>query len=214
MKNKNSIGATLTEDQYSMVRRKLFVEGLSWQKVISALINAYIMGDISVTTSGRYKLSPPSGYIPVIRIPDGVDEVEIEPDWGVNNPRPQMGSTSDHAWDEEIWKTRELVQYVREITGRRISIILLRELLNHLDIPKANTQWKFTGPEDKYVTQVIEAIEEGLYDELSKLGTGRAEQHRLRNKRKLDEPKEAKELTDKEKRIQHLRKLRQIEETE
>lgn len=213
MNNKTKlISCRLTEDQFGLARRKLFVESLSWQRVISALVNAYIMGDISVTPSGRYVLAPPTGYIPVVKVSEDEDAVEIEPDWGVNNPRPQMGATYEPK-QGEYWGTKELAEYLRVETSRRLSVNSVRKLLRHLNIPKENNRWVFIGPEDIYIDQIKEAIQNGTYDDLIRESTKEANKMAMWRKHGVDEIREAKELSEKERRTQHLRRLRNIEDS-
>lgn len=210
-----NVNVMLTMDQYNLARRKLFVEHMSWQRVFSALINAYIVGDVSVLENGRYHLAPPSGYKPVVKI-EGSD-VDIEPDWGVNE-RPQVGYRNPNQAPKraKVWGTRELAHHLRSVTGRRISIPLLRKLLQALDVPKTDTgRWKFPKEEDDpHIPKIIEAIEEGVYDELLH---GQVAQARLVESDRIKRTRErsqAEKHHAKQRRLEHLKRLRQSESSE
>lgn len=212
-KKQYKVGAGLSEDQYNLVRRRLFIEDLSWQTVIRALLNAYITGDVSVTAQGRYHLSPPSHHIPVMQI-EGSD-VEIEPEWTVKD-RPQVGHKSREQKPREkpMWGTRELAAHLRELTGRKVSTNMLRKLLKVIDVPKHNNGgvWKFPGNEDnEHIPRIVEAFEEGVYDSLIYEGTANAEAVMEARLARESYKTEAQRIRQRQKRLAHLRRLRQTE---
>lgn len=216
MSSSPRVTARLTDDQYELLRRRLFVEDLSIQTMLSALVNAYIMGDVSVTAQGRYMLSPPSGYTPVVEVEKSEDVVEIEPDWGVEDGRPQVGATSHRQKPrtKPEWGTRELAYYLRKSTGRRVSIPNLRKLLNATEIEKAdNGRWTFEGPDDPNVGTVKQAVEEGVYDALVREGVHEARKVQEQKQVEEDELEFAIEETETNRRIQHLKRLRKVEES-
>lgn len=210
------VHAKLTKDQFSLLRRRAFVEDLTVQAILSALVNAYIAGDVSVTAQGRYMLSPPSDYEPIIEVEKAADVIEIEPNWGVKDGRPQVGATSHRQKprNKPEWGTRELARHLRKSTGRRVTIPSLRDLLNTLDIPKGdNGRWSFEGPDSETVNEVKTAIEEGVYDSLVLEGIREARKIAEENEARETEIQEAVEDYPEQRRIQHLKRLRQIEES-
>lgn len=211
---RHRVSARVTEDQFELLRRRTFVEDLTIQTVLSALVNAYISGDVSVTQQGRYMLSPPSDYDPVIEVERAEDVVEIEPDWGVEDGRPQVGATNHRQKPrgKPDMGTRELARYLRKETGRRVSLPSLRKLLNALDVPKDdNGRWTFEGTDSQTVSQVKEAIESGVYDSLVQEGVEAARKVAEANEAREEEIQEAVESYPKNRRIEHLKRLRRIE---
>lgn len=215
MSEKPKITARLTDDQYRLARHRLFVEDLTWQELISTLVNAYICGDISVTKQGRYHVAPPSGDEPVVLVPSGADVVEIEPDWGVDHPRPQVGAERPRQQPRGVraWGTTALANHLREVTGRRISKNVLRKLLKLLDIPKQdNGRWEFPGPDSEYVKKLEVAMNDGTYDTLIREGTKEANQLQRQKKKEEAEIEWAFEQDAKQRRLERLKQLRSIEE--
>lgn len=206
---KHRVSVHMTKDQFNLARRRLFVEDLSWQTVLNSLINAYIMGDISITSQGRYHISPPKSSIPVIQIEGIKDTVEIEPDWGKARHRPQAGDSKQTPRSKPKWGSKELAQHLRSVTGRRVSIQNLRKLLRTLEIEKkGNSRWVFDPDEDSETIAVIqEAIEDGVYDRLVREGTEEAQKKQQEDKAE----QEAKVQDAKARRLQHLKRLRKIE---
>lgn len=163
-----TVSVSLTDDQYELARRRAFVEDLGWRTIFNALVNAYIAGDITVTAQGRYTVHPPKSATPIVHVRRDADVVEIEPDWNVNDPRPQVGDDPrQQARPHSGWGTRALTQHIAQETGRKISKQYLRRLLSVLGIEKAeNGRWYFEGPQDSNVSLVLRAIEEGVYDQM------------------------------------------------
>lgn len=163
-----NINVSLTDDQYELARRRAFVEDLGWKPIFNALINAYIAGDITVTQQGRYTVHPPKSATPVVHVRRDADVIELEPDWNINDPRPQVGEDPrQQARPHSGWGTRALTQHIAQETGRKISPHYLRRLLSVLGIEKAdNGRWYFEGPTDERVSLVLTAIEEGVYDQM------------------------------------------------
>jgi hypothetical protein len=211
-----SVTVTLTEDQFELARRRLFIEGLGWTTVLRALVNAYVMGDVSVTKSGKYYMAPPSNYRPVVHVSKAEDVVEIEPEWGVASDRPQIGTTSvgqvTHLPDK--WGTKELAAYMREVTGRKISPTYLRRMMALIEIPKgSNNRWSFDGPDDPKVATVRKAIDEGIYQAIIHEGIRVASQYEDKRRKKAEEIKEAIHDTKMEERARRIKMIKSIEES-
>lgn len=213
--SKKMIQVYISSDQYALARRRMWVENLSWPKLITALLNAFITGDITVTRQGRYHLSPPLSSVPVISVPRGGEEIELEPDWNIRGQtRPQVGTEEPkqkprHA---KSWGTREVALYLQQETGRRISLPAMRKLLSVLDVPKGdNSRWNFGGPDDLTVQILKESIEDGTYDAVLYEETSKARAASERNKQKLAALKEAEDMTVKARKLKHLKELRNIE---
>lgn len=168
----HTVSITISDQQYELARRRAFVEDLRWRHIWNALINAYIAGDITVTQQGRYSVHPPTSATPVVHVRKDADLVELEPDWSINDPRPQVGDKStQQTRPHHGWGTSALLQHLKETTGRKIPKQYLRRLLNLLEIPKAdNGRWYFDGINDPLVSVVIEAVVGGVYDEMIRVG--------------------------------------------
>lgn len=167
-----TIAAQVTDDQYELARRRAFVEDLPWKTIFNALINAYIAGDITVTRQGRYSVALPQSSVPVARVRRDADDIEIEPDWNLKDPRPQVGTKANQQDKPSSgWGTGALNEHIKKETGRKIPRQYLRQLLRTLGIEKAdNGRWYFEGPTDPQVETVISAIESGVYDALIREG--------------------------------------------
>jgi hypothetical protein len=193
----------------------MWVEDISWPKLISALLNAFIMGDVSVTNDGRYHLSAPVSSVPVIQVPKGDQTIELEPDWNIRGKtRPQVGADEPKQKPRiaKSWGTREVALYLRQETGRRISLPILRQLLSILEIPKGeNTRWNFRGATDPAIQTIKDAIENGTYDTLLREGTSKARAASERNKQKLEALESARTKTKNARKSKHLKQLRKIE---
>lgn len=175
-----SISVTLSDDQYELARRRAFVEDLTWSRIFRGLINAYIAGDITVTQQGRYSVNPPKAPIPVVHVRRDANITEIEPDWKTNDKRPQVGVDDPKHQTKRGsgWGTAALQQHLGEETGRKISRQYLRNLLKLLKIEKAdNGRWDFAGPMDPQVKRVIEAVENGTYDEMVRIDLTAMKRH-------------------------------------
>lgn len=212
-KKPHTVSFRVTKDQYNLARRRLFVEDLNWQTVMRALLNAYIMGDVSVTSEGRYHIAPPSGYVPVVEVTKEEDVVEIEPDWGTTSERPQVGAnhSRQHPRNHPVWGTRELAAYLRRETGRRVTVQVLRKLLTLLEVPKAdNGFWQFDGEDDKHVSTIIEAITDGTYATLVKEGVVNAQKHVEKKEDRALDSEELEEARSRNAKINHLKRVRRI----
>ena len=216
-KKYHTVPVKLSTDQYNLARRRMFAEDMSWQEVLVPLLNAYIMGDVTVTRQGRYYLHPPRDGIPIIEIPKKEDKVELEPDWNIGENRPQVSADKPQQKPRNLkdWGTRQVAVYLREETGRKISIPVLRQLLSLYEIPKGNnSRWSFTGGDDPHVQTLKQAIEDGTYDTLLREGTQRAVEARKRKQQELDELAEAEEITNERRRQKHLERIRKIQNHE
>lgn len=214
MNRPHRITAALTAEQYQLARRRLFTERQSWQKVLNALINAYITGDITVTDAGRYHLKPPQAQPIVVHIPKGADLIEVDIDWGTPNKRPQVGAgnSSQQPKVHKAWGTKALAQYLREQTGRKITLQSLRYMLRVMEIEKKhNNRWEFQGPDDPVVAEVLDAIITGLYDDLVRMGTDAASAIRIHKENQEKTAKQALLANQAERRMLHLKRLRSIE---
>lgn len=208
------VATQLTDQQYNLARRRLFAEKQTWQKVLNALVNAYITGDITVTEAGRYHLSTPKGKPVVIQVPKGADLIEVDVDWGTKDRRPQVGADSPSQKPKVLsaWGTKDLLFHLRSVTGRRITMQSLRYLLRIMEIEKdGNNRWEFKGPEDERVTEVEEAIYSGLYDELVRMGTEAAAAIRITKEKQEKALKNAVSAHEAERKALHLKRLNQIE---
>lgn len=216
-KKRKAVTVHLTPTQFSLARRRIFHEHLTWQMVMNALMNAYITGDITVTKQGRYHMAPPQGAVPVIHVPKDGEVVEIDVDWGTKDSRPQVGASNKAQHPKrprsDSWGTRELVGYLREETGRNVRLASLQLLLRTLEIPKhGGHHWKFTGEDDPLVVEILETFHDGTYDRLIRQGLDKAEVARERRKSKEAEIKNAVTTTEQQRKILHLKRLRSTEE--
>lgn len=205
------VAVTLTLDQYNLARRRLFVESMSWEKVLRALVNAYITGDVSVSKQGRYSLAPPSNLVPQVKVPIDGDLVDIDVDWQTPSERPQVGVTEprQQSRSRDYWGTREVSAFLRETTGRNVKPQGLRLLLRTLNVPKgAHKQWRFDGPNDKKLLLIIDAVKDGTYDSLIREGLSELETKRRRKQAEARDLKQSEEMTAEQRRIAHLKKLR------
>lgn len=208
-----TIGVSISDEQYELARRRAFVEDLKWKHIWNALINAYIAGDITVTQQGRYSIHPPKAAIPVVHVRHDADLIELEPDWSINDPRPQVGADSTHQQSKHKgaggWGTTHLHQYIKQETGRKIPKQYLRRLLKALEIPKSdNGRWYFKGPTDPKVETVISAIETGVYDEITRLGL----EHMLKSVAKSHEHEVHDVQHAETKRQRFIERLKQMED--
>lgn len=213
---KKQVTVNLTQDQFDLARRRLFIEGLSWGVVLRALLNAYVMGDVSVTKSGKYYMAAPSNYKPVVHVTQAEDVVEIEPAWGVTSDRPQVGENRVGTVTKlpPKWGTRELAAYLRDHTGRKITPMYLRKMLALIEIPKGeNGRWSFEGENDPQVKTIIKAITEGVYEAIIYEGLQEAKQYQAKRVEKAEEIKDAIRNTKMEEQARRLRRLKAIEES-
>lgn len=208
------VSTQITSQQYNLARRRMYAEGQNWQKVLNALINAYIIGDVTVTDGGRYQVSPPK-HLPVsVQVPKNADLIEVDVDWGTRDRRPQVGANapSQQQKPRKSWGTKELLNHLRKETGRHVTIQSLRYMLRILEIEKQeNNRWIFSGPEDERVAEIEEAIYSGLYDELIRMGTERAEAIRITKQKQKKALKQAASAYEAERKLLHLKRLNQLE---
>lgn len=205
-----TITAHVTDNQYELARRRAFVEDLSWKTIFNALINAYIAGDITVTQQGRYSVAIPESSTPVVHIRRDADTIELEPDWNVNDPRPQVGTTSSQqARPHNGWGTSALNEYIKQETGRKIPKQYLRRLLRTLGIEKAeNGRWYFEGPNDPQVATILSAIESGVYDEMIRQGIDEM----VKQVKPKEDPKKHEDKHQEIRRKKFMKRLKQLED--
>lgn len=213
MSDRKMVPVKLTEDQWKLAKRRLFVEHQTWQVVLSALVNAYICGDITVTRDGRYSMNPPEGASPVVEVPKGADYVEIEPDWQVPQGKPQKGY-ENREYDSPApgWGTRQLQQHLRKHTGRGLKLPALRELLRYLEIEKEGHRYLFDGPTDERVDMIETAIHTGVYDALVRKGLKQADKYREQKIEEQEEIEKSAGVYKESKRLKRLKQMRSIED--
>jgi len=139
----------LTTNQRDLLKlRASETPGLSIQKVLTTAVSAFIRGDFVVRADGSYTLRE-SG---VISFEDDADAVDL---------------TSLGESEPEVWGTREIAEHAARMTGRRVSIHLLRVLLRE-EFPKpegAGKQARYRFSSDSpEVTQIIKRVGEGALD--------------------------------------------------
>ena len=149
----------LTPEQHTLARKRLETERLTWQKLLSAAVNAYVRGEFRVNARGRYYFgSSQSGE--ALAFEDSDDAVGLEDLQEVDIP------LSD---DEATLGTRELAEKAEQMTGRRVPLTLLRRLVRtrwpQEESPGPGTRYRWRE-DDPQVWEIIDAIGKGAIDEL------------------------------------------------
>lgn len=216
---RKSVMLRITEDQYRILKRKAFVEDLSFQVIFNALTNAYITGDLTVKRDGRYAINQPLQNVePVVQYRDKDQElVEVRPDWQTKTaankkPQPQVPpSRKAHRKNKsENWGTKEARAYLRGETGRKVDQQVFYQLLHALEIPKAGARYKFTGPDDPHILKLKEGIESGLYDELKTNSLKTAVAHTEAKKKQKEDFIDAETMLARKKKLDHVKRLQEI----
>lgn len=160
MKRPHTATVRLTESQYALAKEKFARDrGMSWQKLLTAAVNAYVQGDFIVKPDGTYTISEPSA----ISYGDDDDAVDLADLLEPHEGRPYGSQKS------ETIGTRELAKLAERRTGRRVAIPVLRRLVRERFPQEENPgpgtryRWETTDPE---VDEIIEAIGAGALDEL------------------------------------------------
>lgn len=163
-----TVSVRLTPQQHELLRRRCLSDGVNMQTVLSAGVNAYVLGDLRVRANGRYFVEGP-------RVPSSrEDEVPLraptpeQPERVVTitqptaQPRSRRSSGLTTSW---------LVEHLHQRTGKKVSARMLRLLLAHMEErgmvePREGRYWKFTGDADPRVVAVVIAMDDGTYDEV------------------------------------------------
>lgn len=149
----------LTTEQNDLAKRRLEAERLTWQKVLSAAINAYIRGDFRVNLRGEYRVqtSEASG---ALAFGDDDEALGLEELQELDLPLED---------DEDILTTRDLAEKAEEVTGRKVPLTLLRRLVRtrwpQEESPGPGTRYRWRA-NDPVIWEIIEAIGEGAIDQL------------------------------------------------
>lgn len=158
----------LTDRQFTAAKKRMAVEGVSWQKVLSAAINAYIIGDLRVTPEGRYTVLEPRIRTPRIMDEDSgeaVDIRELKRDKSGRVHSKQGTRQRMRGRRQEGWGVGELVIWLRLQTGRKVQAQKLRKMLKAMEVPKAeNGRWMFEGEDDPVVIDVLKRVVKGELD--------------------------------------------------
>lgn len=166
----------LTDRQWKLAKRKMADDQLTWQAILSAAVNAYILGHFGVTPSGRYTVWPPGSEAPAVEDPDGDGTVDLAELWQgappQGNPRPHSSQDDpqQRQWGTggRRWGTRELAAHLRYETGRRVNLTVLRKLLRrHFSDVKDGHRWKFDGPGDPTVARCVDLVADGELDRVA-----------------------------------------------
>lgn len=172
---RRTVTLKVTDRQFQSMKRKMAIEGLTWQKVLNAAVNAYLLGDMEVMASGKYRTRTPRNTMP--QLYDETDAEVID----INDLRSRgKGGRTDtvHTTGRGMqrkkgrrltgWGVPELAVWLRETTGRRVQLQKLRKLLRKMEVPKEeNGRWRFEGEDDEWVGKVREAVENGELDQFT-----------------------------------------------
>lgn len=162
----------LTESQYRLARERFARDrtGMSWQKLLTAAVNAYVRGDFQVNPDGTYTIGEPG----VISYEDDADAVDLD------DLAPHAGRSRKPK--AVVLGTRDVAERAERETGRRVPLPLLRALLRER-FPDAGQgsgagrryRWK---PGDPEVDEIVKLIGEGVLEELREQGLRAARTHR------------------------------------
>ena len=153
----------LNATQHELLRRRSISDGVTFQQVLAAGVNAYVLGDLRVTPTGRYHVAGPEQ--PLSR----EDEVTVR---APTPDQPERTVTLRQPPAEPGRKgTTWLRDHLHRRTGKHISTRLLRRLLAHMEEegtvePRDGRYWKFTGADDPTVVAVAIAYDDGTLDDL------------------------------------------------
>ena len=149
-----SILGRLTEAQYLLLKKKVEDEpGMTIQKLVTTAVNAYIRGDFSIRPDGSYYIANPE------LIFEGDDAEAVDLDDLVGDP-----FESDRV---ETWGTRQIADYAERVTGRKVSIEMLRELIRQRypqEIsPGGRYLWETNDPT---LREMLDEIEDGALERI------------------------------------------------
>lgn len=162
------VAGRLNRVQHELLRRRCLSEKVTIQSVISASVNAYILGHLRVTPTGRYHVSAPGAPLSsddevLVRAPTADDPNRVvllrQP------PADPHGGRRDTRW---------LADFLHPDYGHSVSMQALRLVLRELERdgaieprPEGTRVWKFPGgPEDPRVRAVVLARQDGTWDRL------------------------------------------------
>lgn len=158
----------LTEAQYALAKERFVSDrGMSWQKLLTAAVNAYLRGDFTVNPDGSYNVEPP-GAISYVDDEEAVALEDLEDhtgrSYGTSKPRT-LG-------------TRELAELAEKRTGRRVQVAILRRLVRERfpqeENPGAGTRYHWRE-DDPDIVRIIDAIAAGALEEIARRGVSEAE---------------------------------------
>lgn len=156
----------LTEQQFRLARTRIEHEHLSWQRVLSAAVDAYIVGELKVTPVGNWSVSDEGDE--VLSFVDGdADALDLDDLVGLV-PAEGQGDRPYGQQVPETIGTRELAERAEAKTGRRVSIHMLRSLLRERfpeARPEGSTQYRW-DEDDPQIGEIIQAIADGALDEI------------------------------------------------
>lgn len=153
----------LTPEQFEFARLRMARDHTSWQKVLGAGVNAYILGELLVRPDGRHTVDPNAGLVS----DDETDAIDLDAVADYESLRPYNGQAGleDPTWLD----TEELRRWLEQTTGRRVSkhmlMLLLRQRFRHLK-PEGQARWKFYPGEGGGMDQVRQAVVDGAIDEI------------------------------------------------
>lgn len=172
----------LTEAQHILARQRFALEhGMTWQKLLTSAVNAYLRGEFRVAPDGTYSwhpggfeeepAPPPSSVITAGEEDDAVSLDDLE-----DYPGRETGPPP------EVFGTRKLKALAEQVTGRTVHPHLLRRLIRERFRPEGaqGGHYTWTGPGDPEVQAIIDAIAEGGLDEVRSKGISRASRSRTR----------------------------------
>ena len=170
--DRHRVHVRLTPKQFELARRRLYAEHLSWQTVLSASVNAFILGDLAIEPSGHYRVvdPPPEQHAD----PHAVAEVEAEGhdepvELAIAEPTP-ADTLPDPAdiYALESWGLQEVVSHLIEEAGSALAFTgsnATRELaryLRHLGLGVGRgSRYTFDGPDDETVVMLVEHTRDG-----------------------------------------------------
>lgn len=174
----------LTESQHVLTRRRMVEEGMSWQRLLSACVNAYARDELHVGPSGDLSLgalressstrSARAEAGPTVTTGDDPDAIDLDdlmdlPDEGDPPALPDEHGRPYGSQEPRTIGTRELANLAEERTGRRVNLVLLRELVRERypqdAEPGPSTRYRW-DIEDPQVEQIIDDIGQGALNEI------------------------------------------------
>lgn len=160
----------LTENQHRLAKERFAREpGMTFQKLLTAAVNAYVHGDFRVLPNGTYTIESPGAI-------SFEDDGEAEDLLGLDahEGRPSGRQTT------EVWGTRQLAEFAEQTTGRRVSLQLLRALLRER-FPQGSdgpgTRYRWVAHSDEAMA-VVNAIADGALEEMKRTRLGDVKRRR------------------------------------
>lgn len=168
----------LTEGQHVLARSRMAQEpGMSWQKLLTATVNAYANQELHVSPTGALTIGAPresaedapAGGSPFCADddPEAVDLDDLDEGEGPGS-LPAATSRPYGTQTERTLGTRELAALAEEQTGRAVNLKLLRQLIRerfHEGETGPATRYRWVEG-DPLIERIIQAIGQGALDEL------------------------------------------------